>query len=136
MIQIIFSGSVGAVFDRSVDTLEEDVMQWRLWLCAAFLVGVGNAALADDTEAGKTLYVHNCQRCHGPKGAQLDQAAYWAPDLFKRAVLTGVNAQERRLSSLMPRWGTVGLTDPKGRIPSDEDLSDIQAYLRTLIPKS
>ena len=111
-------------------------MKGRLRLSAAFLAGMGSAALADDMEAGKTLYVHNCQRCHGPKGAQLDQAAYWAPDLFKRAVLTGINAQERRLNSVMPRWGKVGLTDPKGRIPSDQDLSDIQAYLRTLVPKS
>jgi hypothetical protein len=46
-------------------------------------------------------------------------------------VLTGIGDGDRRLGPLMPRWGKVGLTEPKGRIPTDQDLSDIQAYIKT-----
>lgn len=97
---------------------------------------VAHAAI--DTAAGKRLYVDNCRRCHGAK-AQGDigkklagDAAYWDFDVFKRTVLTGIDDEGHTMKTEMPRWGTTGFAKPAGVKPSDDDLKNIQAYLRTL----
>jgi mono/diheme cytochrome c family protein len=111
------------------------------WLGAALALGIVNAAHADEASTGKRLYVDNCQRCHGNKGqggvgAKLrGDSAYWDLDVFKKAVLTGVDDEGKQLKPAMPRWGKTGLTKPKGHIPTDQDLSSIQAYLKTFGPK-
>ena len=116
-------------------------MKGRLLLATAFLIGIGGAAHADEVKAGKAIYVDNCQRCHGNKGQGgtgvklAGDSAYWEPDLFRRAVLTGIDDEGKQLKAAMPRWGKVGLTKPKGRIPTEQDLSNIQDYLKTFGPK-
>lgn len=96
---------------------------------------------AQDLAAGKKLYVDNCQRCHSAKGqggvgAKLTgDAAYWEFDAFKKAVLMGVDDGGKTLKKPMPLFGTVGLMVPKGEIPTDAELHDIQAYVITLGPK-
>jgi mono/diheme cytochrome c family protein len=110
-------------------------------LAAAMFVAVSGFAHAEDVDAGKTLYVDNCLRCHGNKGqggvgAKLaGDAAYWETDVFKKAVLTGVDDEGKQLKKAMPRFGKVGLTKPNGAIPGDTDLENVLAYLKTFGPK-
>jgi mono/diheme cytochrome c family protein len=110
-------------------------------LAAAMLVATSEFAHAADLDAGKTLYADNCQRCHGNKGqggvgAKLvGDAAYWEPDAFNRAVLTGVDDEGKQLKKAMPRFGKVGLTKPNGVVPTDTDLENVLTYLKTFGPK-
>jgi mono/diheme cytochrome c family protein len=96
---------------------------------------------AEDLDAGKKLYVDNCQRCHGNKGQGgiglklTGDAAYWKLDVFNKAVLTGVDDGGKQLKKAMPRFGKVGLTNPKGAIPTDSDLENVLAYLKAFGPK-
>ncbi len=101
-----------------------------------------SVAQAADVEAGKTIYLHNCISCHGNKGqggigAKLKgDAAYWTADLFARAVLQGLDDEGKKLKKPMPLFGTVGLTDPKGQVPTADQLANVQAYIQTFGPKS
>jgi mono/diheme cytochrome c family protein len=98
-------------------------------------------AHAEDLGAGKKLYADNCQRCHGPKGQGgvglklAGDAAYWDFEIFKRAVLTGIDDEGKHLKKPMPEFGKIGLTMPKKEIPTDAELQDILAYLKTFGPK-
>jgi hypothetical protein len=62
-------------------------------------------------------------------------AAYWKLDVFNKAVLTGVDDEGKQLKKAMPRFGKVGLTNPKGAIPTDTDLENVLAYLKAFGPK-
>ncbi len=101
----------------------------------------GSLAQAEDIEAGKTLYTNNCQRCHGAKaqggvGAKLaGDATKWELSAFKNAVLNGVDDENHKLKKPMPLFGTVGLTNPQGKIPDDADLENIFAYIKTFAKK-
>jgi mono/diheme cytochrome c family protein len=102
---------------------------------------VAPAALAADGDAGvgKKLYVANCQSCHGNKGQGAvgkrlaGDAAYWDFPIFKRTVIEGIDDENRRMK-VMPVFGKVGLSNPKGHVPSDADLENLQAYLKTFAP--
>ena len=108
-------------------------------LAALPLLAVSRLARAEDLAAGKTLYVNNCQKCHGAKalggvGAKLvGEASNWEFAAFKNAVLNGVDDENKKLKKPMPLFGTIGLTDPKGRVPSDDDLANIFAYIKSLV---
>ena len=114
-------------------------------LAAAFLFcltpyfALTTSASAADSAAGKTLYVDNCQRCHGPKGQggigkKLEgDAAYWDFPIFKRTVIEGIDDENKKLK-VMPVFGKVGLFNPQGHVPTDDELQDIQAYLKTFGP--
>jgi mono/diheme cytochrome c family protein len=97
------------------------------------------AAVAQDLAAGKKLYVDNCQRCHNDKGQGgigkklVGDAAYWDFPIFKRTVVEGIDDEGKKMK-IMPVFGKVGLTNPKGKIPDDTDLQNIQAYLKTFGP--
>lgn len=101
----------------------------------------GSLVHAEDLEAGKTLYVNNCQKCHGAKaqggvGAKLaGDATKWEFSAFKNAVLNGVDDENKKLKKPMPLFGTVGLTNPQGKIPDDADLENIFAYIKTFAKK-
>src|ERR1700741_2611317 len=94
---------------------------------ALALLAGGTMARAQDAAIGKTLYLDNCQRCHGAKGQggvgkKLEgDAAYWDFDIFKRTVMTGIDDEGKKMKT-MPVFGKVGLTKPKGAIPTDPDL--------------
>jgi mono/diheme cytochrome c family protein len=83
---------------------------------------------------GKTLYDDNCQNCHGAKGrgGRISNPAYWDFEAFRRAVVSGVGASGRALKPAMPRFGTVGLSVPKGEIPTDSVLGDMLIYIRLI----
>ena len=110
---------------------------------AALLVLVASSQplRAEDIADGKKLYVDNCQRCHGAKGQGgvglrlAGDAAYWEFDTFKNAVLAGIDDEGKHLKKTMPLFGKVGLTTPKGEIPTDTELQDVLAYLKTFGPK-
>jgi mono/diheme cytochrome c family protein len=116
-------------------------MRHYLYLVAALLVLSVNLARAEDVDAGKTLYVNNCQKCHGAKaqggvGAKLaGDATKWEFSAFKNAVLNGVDDENKKLKKPMPLFGTVGLTNPQGKIPEDTDLENIFAYIKTFAKK-
>ena len=103
----------------------------------AFLLPNVAAHAAIDVTAGKRLYVDNCRRCHGAVGQGgigkklAGDAAYWDFDVFERTVLTGIDDEGHEMKTEMPRWGTTGFAEPAGVKPSDDDLKNIQAYLRT-----
>ena len=65
----------------------------------------GSLVHAEDLEAGKTLYVNNCQKCHGAKaqggvGAKLaGDATKWEFSAFKNAVLNGVDDENKKLNN-------------------------------------
>ena len=110
-----------------------------LSLAAALVIVSASQALAEDLAVGKKLYVDNCQRCHGPKGGggigkKLEgDAAYWDFPIFKRTLMEGIDDENKHMK-IMPVWGKTGFDKPKGEIPTDPELQDIQAYLKTFGP--
>lgn len=110
-----------------------------LLLCATLQLPSSPPAWASDAAVGKVLYVDNCQRCHGAKGQGgigkklAGDAAYWDFAIFKRTVMTGIDDENKQMKT-MPVFGKTGLTKPKGKIPDDTDLANIQAYLKTFGP--
>ena len=114
----------------------------QVWLAATLLlVGLTANAVAEDIDAGKTLYTNNCQKCHGANGQGgigrklIGDASKWEFSAFKNAVLNGVDDQGHKLKQPMPLFGKLGLTDPKGKVPDDTDLENIFAYVKTLSGK-
>ena len=112
----------------------------------SLIASVEASFAADDVGAGKQLYTDNCALCHGDKaqGMKLKgqpvegkklagDAAYWEFPVFKKAVLEAVDDQGKKLK-VMPVFGKTGLIKPKGQKPTDADLQNIQAYLKTLGP--
>jgi mono/diheme cytochrome c family protein len=117
---------------------EEPLM--KTFIAALGVLGLlAGAASAQDATLGKKLYVDNCLRCHGAKGQGgvgkklVGDAAYWDFDIFKRTVVTGIDDEGKKMKT-MPVFGTVGFTKPKGVKPTDPDLMNIQAYLKTFGP--
>ena len=110
-----------------------------LSLTAALLVTGVQGAFAQDMTLGKKLYADNCQRCHGPKGQGgvgkrlAGDAAYWDFPIFKRTLMEGIDDENKHLK-IMPVWGKTGFDKPKGEIPTDPELQDLQAYLKTFGP--
>jgi len=47
--------------------------------------------------------------------------------------MEGIDDENKRMK-IMPAWGKTGFVKPKGKIPTDNDLQDIQAYLKTFGP--
>jgi len=92
-----------------------------------------------DAATGKTLYVDNCQRCHGAKGQGgvgkklAGDAAYWDFAIFKRTVNEGIDDENKQMKT-MPVFGKTGFTKPHGKKPDDTDLANLQAYLQTFGP--
>ena len=105
---------------------------------------------AADLQAGADLFNDNCAICHGAKGEGYPasvvpngavrikklagDSAYWDFATFKKAVLTGKDDQDRPMR-VMPVFGKVGLFEPPGKMLTDDDLHNIQAYMQTLGPK-
>src|SRR5215471_10780838 len=112
-------------------------MKRQILFAAVILAASSALAFAEDIAAGKKLYVDNCQRCHGVKGQGgvglrlAGDAAYWEFDTFKNAVLAGIDDEGKHLKKTMPLFGKIGLTSPKGEIPTDTELQDVLAYLKT-----
>lgn len=88
---------------------------------------------------GKTLFNANCQGCHGANakgliGPSLVAAGgptEWQFADFRRTLLKGVTPNGETLNATMPRFGVVAL-QPGGQPASDQDLADLQAYIKTL----
>ena len=110
------------------------------------LIASAEASFAEDVEAGKQLYTNNCALCHGDKAQGMElkgqaapgkklagDAAYWDFPIFKRSVIEGLDDQGKQLK-VMPVFGKTGFMNPKGQIPTDADLQNIQAYLKSLGP--
>ena len=104
------------------------------------LLASAQASVAQDMGVGKQLYGDNCARCHGSEaqGAEVGgklagDAAYWDFATFKRAVMEGIDDEGQQLK-IMPVFEKVGFFKPKGQIPTDANLQDIQAYLQSLGP--
>ena len=111
-------------------------------------IGIGWAAAeqpSGNPTVGKMLAT-SCMSCHGEKaqGANIKgqkivgkklagDSAYWEPAVFKRAVLEGIDDQKRKMK-IMPVFGKTGFLNPKGQVPTDTDIQNIQAYLKTLGP--
>jgi len=110
-----------------------------LSVASVLLLLVAQSGRAQDLGVGKKLYVDNCLRCHGAKGAGgvgkklAGDAAYWDFPIFKRTIMVGIDDEGKQMK-IMPVWGKTGFYKPKGAIPSDADLQDIQAYLKTFGP--
>jgi mono/diheme cytochrome c family protein len=108
-------------------------------IAAGALLTFTHAAMAQDLAAGKKLFTDNCVRCHGAKGQGgagkklVGDAPYWDFDIFKRTVMTGIDDENKKMK-IMPVFGTTGFTKPKGVIPTDTDLQNIQAYTKTFGP--
>jgi mono/diheme cytochrome c family protein len=108
-------------------------------LAMAALVAAAHGASAQEPLAGKKLYNDNCKRCHGAKGQggvgkKLEgDAAYWDFSIFKRTVMEGIDDEGKKMKT-MPIFGKTGFTQPAGTIPTDSDLQNIQAFLKTFGP--
>jgi mono/diheme cytochrome c family protein len=109
--------------------------------CVALVAAASHIARAasGDAAAGKTLYVDNCQRCHGAKGQGgvgkklAGDAAYWDAAIFKRTVTEGIDDENKKMKT-MPVFGKTGFTKPLGKKPDDTDLANLQAYLQSFGP--
>lgn len=105
-------------------------------LLAVLALGALGAQAAPSTKLGSDLYAANCAGCHGQKaqggvGPKLaGDAAGWKYDLFKRAVLRGVDDHGKQLGVMMPRWGQTGFQGHGGKTPTDDEVKSIQLYLK------
>jgi mono/diheme cytochrome c family protein len=106
--------------------------------------------LAEDVKAGGDLFNDNCAICHGAKGegyakkavpngaVQIKKlagdSAYWEFAVFKKAVVDGKDDHDHPMK-VMPVFGKTGLFEPPGQMLTDDDLKNIQAYMKTLGPK-
>lgn len=96
-------------------------------------------AASGDAADGKVLFEANCQGCHGsnakgvvgPALVGKDRPAQWPYSAFRRALIEGINIENKQLNATMPRYGQTAL-QPKGSPASDKDIADLQAYLKTL----
>ena len=125
----------------------------RLLISAAALALFASAQAAfaaPDLQAGADLFNDNCAICHGAKGEGYPasvvpngavrikklagDSAYWDFATFKQTVMTGKDDQGRPMR-VMPVFGKVGLFEPPGKMLTDDDLHNIQAYMQTFGPK-
>jgi len=108
-------------------------------LAAISLMASAQASVAQDVGVGNKLYADNCMSCHGSKGEGAvgkklaGDAAYWDFPIFKRTVMEGLDDEGKQLK-IMPVLGKTGFYKPQGEIPTDAELQDIQAYLKTFGP--
>jgi len=86
-----------------------------------------------DPDAGKKIYLENCQNCHGPTGkGDSDMAAYLTPppaNLTAKATQSKTDAQLRR-TILEGRPGTA-MSSYDGAF-EESQLVDLLAYIRSL----
>ena len=93
--------------------------------------GAAPEAAAGNAEAGQTVYVGNCAACHGPNGqGQIgpslvgeDGPKNWTLAQFTATLREG-KTPDRQLSAAMPRYAETQI--------SDEQVADLQAYIKTL----
>lgn len=115
----------------------------RYAVVTAALVGAAMAWAIGDAASvtiGARLYGENCQTCHGVGAVGISgvgpalkgEVANWSPVQFRRAVLRGVDDKGRPLSTVMPRWSIHGWKSAVSRVPTDAQLADLQAYLKSL----
>ena len=108
-------------------------------VAAGVLLACTQAGMAQDLVAGKKLFTDNCVQCHGANGQGVigkklaGDAAYWDFWVFQRTVITGLDDEGKKLK-IMPVFETTGFIKPKGVMPTDHDLRNIQAYLKTFGP--
>ncbi|MFN8510477.1 MAG: cytochrome c [Deinococcaceae bacterium] len=93
------------------------------------------APVEGQAEKGKEIYASNCQGCHAPDGAggvgpklAKSEVATWTLAQFEEAVLKG-KTPTRELGATMPRFAS-GFSG--GNAPSDQELADLHAYLKSL----
>lgn len=101
------------------------------------LLLVSLAVAAPNTKLGGAIYTSNCAGCHGAKaqgqvGPNLHEAAGWSYALFKRAMLKAVDDKGVALKPPMPVWGKIGFKGDNGKAPTDAEMQNLQAYLKTL----
>ncbi|WP_425147444.1 c-type cytochrome [Deinococcus sp.] len=101
------------------------------------LLLTGSTLAAANLKHGMTIYSANCASCHGAKaqggvGPSLHEASGWTPALFQRALLKYVDDKGVPLKAPMPNWGKVGFAGDHGKPPTISELTDLQAYLKTL----
>ena len=123
----------------------------KKYLGAAFALAVSaTPLLAEDVMAGGDLYNDNCAVCHGNKGEGYPKevvpdgavrikklagdSAYWDFAVFKAAVMDGMDDHGKPMR-IMPVFAKVGLYTPEGQIMTDDDVMNIQAYMKTLGPQ-
>lgn len=93
--------------------------------------GAATEAAAGNAEAGQAVYVGNCAACHGPNGqGQIgpsmvgeDGPKGWTLAQFTATLREG-KTPDRQLSAAMPRYAETQI--------SDEQIADLQAYIKTL----
>lgn len=98
-----------------------------------------NAAKTGNVGYGKLLFTSNCAGCHGanaqgvvgPSLVAQGGPADWQFADFRRALWEGIAPNNTKLNATMPRFGRTPL-QPKGQVATDQDLADIQAYIKTL----
>ncbi|GMA16630.1 cytochrome c [Deinococcus metallilatus] len=104
-------------------------------LLLAAIAAPAHAAVS--TAAGKAIYTANCAGCHGAKaqggaGPSLHGAAGWSYALFRRAMLQDKDDHGAPLKPPMPNWGKIGFKGDHGKPPTDTEIKNLQAYLKTL----
>lgn len=93
--------------------------------------GAATEAAAGNAEAGQAVYVGNCAACHSPNGqGQIgpslvgeDGPKDWTLAQFTATLREG-KTPDRQLSAAMPRYAETQI--------SDDQIADLQAYIKTL----
>lgn len=107
-----------------------DIASLILLALVPFGVAVSGQA---NPEAGKKLYLANCQNCHGPAGkGDSEMAAYLAPppaDLTAKATQSKTDTQLRKV--IMEGRSGTAMTGYAASL-SEAQVDDVLAYIRSL----
>jgi mono/diheme cytochrome c family protein len=97
----------------------------------------GTSFAAVNVKSGGAIYTANCAGCHGAKaqgnvGPDLHETAGWTFTQFQGAMLRYKDDKGVALKPPMPNWAKIGYKGDKGKAPTNAEIANLHAYIKTL----